>query len=90
VLHPPTYDELFGLEKPEEWEVQTIDRLAEWVAMGPFGSSIKVSTFVADGIPYGVLYSKTLSLISSPKLMHHCFSAQMFNKEMSSLLMRGV
>jgi len=37
--------------KPEGWEVQTIDSFAEQVAMGPFGSSIKVATFVPDGIP---------------------------------------
>lgn len=34
-----------------EWPTATIKELAEKVAMGPFGSSIKVSTFVPDGIP---------------------------------------
>ena len=29
----------------------TIDDIAEKVAMGPFGSNIKVSAFVSDGIP---------------------------------------
>lgn len=38
-------------EIPEGWELQTIEELAERVAMGPFGSSIKVSTFVPEGIP---------------------------------------
>ncbi len=36
---------------PEGWEVSTIESLADTVAMGPFGSNIKVSTFVHDGIP---------------------------------------
>jgi type I restriction enzyme S subunit len=36
---------------PQGWEVKTIEELAERVAMGPFGSDIKVSTFVPDGIP---------------------------------------
>ena len=36
---------------PEGWGVNRIDDVAERVAMGPFGSSIKVSTFVDDGIP---------------------------------------
>ena len=36
---------------PEGWEVERIEDIAEQVAMGPFGSSIKVSTFVAEGIP---------------------------------------
>ena len=36
---------------PEGWDTKTIEELAEKVAMGPFGSSIKVSTFVEEGIP---------------------------------------
>ena len=36
---------------PKGWEVRDIDSVAEQVAMGPFGSNIKVSTFVDDGIP---------------------------------------
>ena len=36
---------------PEGWGVNTIEDVAERVAMGPFGSSIKVETFVEDGIP---------------------------------------
>ena len=38
-------------EIPEGWEVKRIDEIAERVAMGPFGSSIKVATFVTNGIP---------------------------------------
>jgi type I restriction enzyme S subunit len=34
-----------------EWQHKRIEEVAEKVAMGPFGSSIKVSTFVPDGIP---------------------------------------
>ena len=34
-----------------EWPTVTIEEIAEKVAMGPFGSSIKVETFVPDGIP---------------------------------------
>jgi len=36
---------------PEGWEVDKIEDLAERIAMGPFGSSIKVSTFVKEGVP---------------------------------------
>lgn len=36
---------------PEEWEVTTVEEIAQLVAMGPFGSSIKVSTFVSEGVP---------------------------------------
>ena len=34
-----------------EWSTATIEDISEKVAMGPFGSSIKVSTFVPDGVP---------------------------------------
>ena len=38
-------------ESRSEWPVVTVENLSEKVAMGPFGSSIKVSTFVPDGVP---------------------------------------
>ena len=33
------------------WSIATIEGIAEKIAMGPFGSNIKVSTFVDSGIP---------------------------------------
>ena len=36
---------------PGKWREVTIEDIAEKVAMGPFGSSIKVETFVSDGVP---------------------------------------
>lgn len=35
----------------KKWSISTINDIADKVAMGPFGSNIKVSTFVSDGIP---------------------------------------
>ena len=35
----------------ENWSTAIINDVAEKVAMGPFGSNIKVSTFVSEGIP---------------------------------------
>ena len=34
-----------------EWPTVAVEDLAEKVAMGPFGSSIKVATFVPEGVP---------------------------------------
>ncbi|VAY89452.1 Restriction endonuclease S subunit [mine drainage metagenome] len=34
-----------------EWPLVTVDELTSKIAMGPFGSNIKVSTFVPSGIP---------------------------------------
>ena len=38
-------------ESVSAWPVVTVEDLSEKVAMGPFGSSIKVSTFVPKGVP---------------------------------------
>lgn len=35
----------------EKWRNMSVEEIAEKVAMGPFGSSIKVNTFVPEGIP---------------------------------------
>ena len=35
----------------DEWQSLTIKDIAEKVAMGPFGSAIKVETFVREGVP---------------------------------------
>lgn len=42
------YDDLV---KRSDWPIATILDVAEKVAMGPFGSNIKVSTFVSEGVP---------------------------------------
>ena len=49
----PTRDEGTNTssDSVSEWPVVTVEDLSEKVAMGPFGSSIKVSTFVPDGVP---------------------------------------
>jgi len=38
-------------EIPKGWRVKTIEAIATRVGMGPFGSSIKVSSFVTQGVP---------------------------------------
>lgn len=39
------------------WRTATIEEIAEKVAMGPFGSSIKVETYVPEGVPFISDYS---------------------------------
>lgn len=36
---------------PSGWSLESLGNLAEQIAMGPFGSNIKVETFVEQGIP---------------------------------------
>ena len=39
------------MSEPAEWQTATIEEISEKVGMGPFGSSIKVETFVPEGVP---------------------------------------
>jgi type I restriction enzyme, S subunit len=50
-LFPERFEDSELGEIPVGWSVKTIEDVAERVAMGPFGSSIKVETFVPEGIP---------------------------------------
>jgi type I restriction enzyme S subunit len=36
---------------PEDWEVPKLESIISEISMGPFGSDIKVSNFVSDGVP---------------------------------------
>ena len=50
-LFPDSFEDSELGEIPTGWNVRTVEEIAEKVAMGPFGSNIKVSTFVDRGIP---------------------------------------
>ena len=39
------------LSSRDSWPIVPIDNIAEKIAMGPFGSNIKVATFVESGVP---------------------------------------
>jgi len=51
VLFPDALVESELGEIPEGWSIRSMEELSSIVAMGPFGSNIKVSTFVNKGIP---------------------------------------
>jgi type I restriction enzyme, S subunit len=50
-LFPDSFEDSELGEIPKGWQVKTIEQVAVRVGMGPFGSSIKVDSFVADGVP---------------------------------------
>lgn len=56
-------------EIPRGWQVCSVDDLAERVGMGPFGSNIKVDTFVNSGVP----------VISGQHLKQHLVEDVAFN-----------
>ncbi|QWD79439.1 restriction endonuclease subunit S [Polynucleobacter sp. MWH-Spelu-300-X4] len=50
-LFPDGFEETeLGLV-PKGWKISTVEEISERVGMGPFGSNIKVETFVESGIP---------------------------------------
>lgn len=58
-LFPSTFTDTPQGPVPEGWKVRSIEELTEKVGMGPFGSNIKVSTFVPFGVP--VLNGRNIS-----------------------------
>lgn len=50
-LFPHTFEESELGETPLGWPAKRVDEISQKVGMGPFGSNIKVSTFVESGVP---------------------------------------
>ncbi|MFD2179314.1 restriction endonuclease subunit S [Veronia pacifica] len=50
-LFPSAFEESDLGWVPEGWAVKSCEEISERIGMGPFGSNIKVSTFVDTGIP---------------------------------------
>ncbi|HHI0254984.1 restriction endonuclease subunit S [Escherichia coli] len=50
-LFPSAMQESEGRDIPKGWAVVKTEELTSKIGMGPFGSNIKVSTFVDEGIP---------------------------------------
>ncbi|WP_426768107.1 restriction endonuclease subunit S [Erwinia aphidicola] len=50
-LFPSAMQDSKGKDTPEGWAVVKTEELVSKIGMGPFGSNIKVSTFVDEGIP---------------------------------------
>ncbi|MCO4861261.1 restriction endonuclease subunit S [Cupriavidus sp. WGlv3] len=50
-MFPDSFEDSPLGEIPAGWQITRIEDIAEKVGMGPFGSNIKVSTFVPNGVP---------------------------------------
>ncbi|MFJ2335289.1 restriction endonuclease subunit S [Pseudomonas protegens] len=50
-LFPSTFENSKSGMVPSGWQYFRVEELAEKVGMGPFGSNIKVDTFVSEGVP---------------------------------------
>ncbi|MBF2755891.1 MAG: restriction endonuclease subunit S [Gammaproteobacteria bacterium AqS3] len=70
------------------WPQKKVEEIAEKVGMGPFGSSIKVSTFVNEGVP--IISSQHLSGVSVDVFKSFNFiSEQHAEKLRNSLVFKG-
>ena len=72
---------------PKGWQISTVESIAEKVAMGPFGSSIKVSTFVSSGIP--VISGKHLNNTLLQDSTHNFITAEHAAKLKNSIVAKG-
>ena len=69
---------------PKGWRVQSIESVAEKVAMGPFGSNIKVNTFVNDGVP--IISGQHLRGLYLDEISYNFISGEHANKLKNSLV----
>ena len=70
-----------------EWVYVSIQEVSEKVAMGPFGSSIKVETFVPSGIP--VISGQHLRGTRLDDLTYNFVSVEHANKLMNANVAKG-
>jgi len=69
-------EEVDGREVPKGWKITNVENIAEKVGMGPFGSSIKVETFVSEGMP----------IISGQHLQKFILDDTTFNLSLQAML----
>lgn len=75
-------------EIPKGWEVRSIEDLCQMVGMGPFGSNIKVSSFVGSGVP--IISGQHLrSLLVQDSQGHNFISEEHSRKLRNSIVFPG-
>ena len=73
---------------PEGWGIKSIEELSERVGMGPFGSNIKVSTFVETGVP--IISGQHLqSILVQDKIGHNFVTPEHAQKLSKSIVSAG-
>jgi len=86
-LFPDEFEESeLGLV-PKGWEVHKAEDLSEKIAMGPFGSNIKVSTFVDSGVP--VISGQHLKEVLLTSGGHNYLTEEHANKLKNSTVYSG-
>jgi len=86
-LFPDELEESELSKIPKGWEIVSIGYLSSQVAMGPFGSNIKVSTFVTNGIP--VISGKHLNGALLEDHDYNYITEEHANKLLNSNVYRG-
>ncbi len=72
---------------PDGWSYQRVEEFAEKVAMGPFGSNIKVETFVDEGVP--IISSAHLRGLLLEELEYNHITEEHANRLANSMVYPG-
>lgn len=74
-------------EYPETWKLEKINEIAIKVGIGPFGSSIKVDTFVSSGVP--IISGQHLNNFFVEDLEFNYITPEHANKLKNSIVTKG-
>lgn len=86
-LFPSEFEDGYLGKVPIGWGVQRVEDFASKVGMGPFGSNIKVSTFVSSGVP--VINGQQLRGTLLEDASNNFISAEHAERLSSSIVSRG-
>ena len=81
------YMDRWGEDLPDGWSYQRVEEFAEKVAMGPFGSNIKVETFVDEGVP--IISSAHLRGLLLEELEYNHITEEHANRLANSMVYPG-
>ncbi len=86
-LFPDSFEVSELGEIPRDWKVENIESLTSKIAMGPFGSDMKTSTYVEEGIP--IISGKQMSGYVLTDQDNNFISPSHAQKLKNSLVQRG-
>jgi type I restriction enzyme S subunit len=86
-LFPDSFEDSELGEIPKDWKVESIESLSSKIAMGPFGSDMKTSTYVEEGVP--IISGKQMSGYLLKDEDNNFISPSHAQKLKNSLVQRG-
>ena len=86
-LFPDSFEDSELGDIPKDWKVESIESLSSKIAMGPFGSDMKTSTYVEEGVP--IISGKQMSGYLLKDEDNNFISPSHAQKLKNSLVQRG-